>query len=169
MGALLAFDAAPPDEATQLLRPCCASAAWQVEVVAGRPYRSLAALEQRSDELLAVLDWDEIAAALAAHPRIGESVSGTAREAAWSRQEQADAARGDTDAQEALRRGNAEYEERFGHVFLISATGHSAADVLQALTDRLEHRPTQEREVVRRELAAIVRHRLGKTFTAGSR
>jgi 2-oxo-4-hydroxy-4-carboxy-5-ureidoimidazoline decarboxylase len=66
--------------------------------------------------------------------------------------------------QAGLRAGNAAYEERFGYVFLICATGMSAASMLGALQVRLGHDPAREREVVRDELMKIVRLRLGKAF-----
>jgi 2-oxo-4-hydroxy-4-carboxy-5-ureidoimidazoline decarboxylase len=63
-----------------------------------------------------------------------------------------------------LRDGNAEYEQRFGHIFLICATGRTAEQLLTALRERLANDDPAEREVVRRELTAIVRLRLAKTF-----
>ncbi len=60
--------------------------------------------------------------------------------------------------------GNREYEDRFGHVFLICATGRSAGEMLAALRERLGNDPRTEREVVRGELLEIVRLRLAKTF-----
>jgi 2-oxo-4-hydroxy-4-carboxy-5-ureidoimidazoline decarboxylase len=166
MTGLAEFDAAPAAGAGALLQPCCASAAWQDELVAGRPYGTVAALTARSDELLALLDWAEIEAALAAHPRIGERADGTDTESTWSREEQSAAGRADADLQAALRTGNRQYEDRFGHVFLICATGRSAQEMLAALTERLAHDAITEREVVRRELAAIVRLRLAKAVAA---
>ena len=68
------------------------------------------------------------------------------------------------EAEAGLRAGNLAYEERFGHVFLICATGRSAPDMLAALHARLSHDPATEREVVRDELRRIVALRLGKTF-----
>jgi 2-oxo-4-hydroxy-4-carboxy-5-ureidoimidazoline decarboxylase len=66
--------------------------------------------------------------------------------------------------QAALRAGNIEYERRFGHVFLIFATGRTAAEVLAALRQRLGNAPEDEREVVREELLQIVQARLEKLF-----
>jgi 2-oxo-4-hydroxy-4-carboxy-5-ureidoimidazoline decarboxylase len=86
------------------------------------------------------------------------------RETSWSQQEQAAAAHAGADVQAALGAGNAEYEERFGHVFLICATGRSATEILSALHSRLGHDPAAEREVVRAELIQIVRLRLAKAF-----
>jgi 2-oxo-4-hydroxy-4-carboxy-5-ureidoimidazoline decarboxylase len=86
------------------------------------------------------------------------------REAAWSRQEQAGARDAPADVQAGLEAGNAAYEERFGHVFLICATGMPAASMLAALQARLGHDPAAEREVIRDELMKIVRLRLARTF-----
>lgn len=158
------LDSASPDEARDLLRPCCASSAWLVAVTAGRPYRTLDALVERSDGALAQLDWQDVEEALAAHPRIGERRVGADREAAWSRQEQSAAADADAATTEDLVAGNLAYEERFGHVFLIRASGRSVAEMLAQLRERLRHDVETERGVVRGELAAIVRLRLAKAF-----
>ena len=96
--------------------------------------------------------------------RPGPGPAGGDREAAWSRQEQSGTRDAPADVQAGLRAGNAAYEERFGHVFLICATGMSAASMLAALQVRLGHDPAREREVVRDELMKIVRLRLGKAF-----
>jgi 2-oxo-4-hydroxy-4-carboxy-5-ureidoimidazoline decarboxylase len=161
------FDAADPTEAARLLQPCCASRRWIDEVVAGRPYGSSAALVERSEAALETLSWDDVTEALAAHPRIGEQAGGEHREAAWSRQEQAGAATAGDDAAavaEQLRGGNVAYEQRFGFVFLICATGLSAPEMLAALRKRLGHDADAESSVVRIELEKIVRLRLAKAF-----
>jgi 2-oxo-4-hydroxy-4-carboxy-5-ureidoimidazoline decarboxylase len=100
----------------------------------------------------------------AASGRAGPRPAGGDREAAWSRQEQSGTRDAPADVQAGLRAGNAAYEERFGHVFLICATGMSAASMLAALQGRLGHDPAREREVVRDELMKIVRLRLAKAF-----
>ena len=103
-------------------------------------------------------------AAAGGRPGPGPGPAGGDREAAWSRQEQSGTRDAPPDVQAGLRAGNAAYEERFGHVFLICATGMSAASMLAALQGRLGHDPAREREVVRDELTKIVRLRLAKAF-----
>lgn len=162
--AVTAFDAMADAAARQLLRPACASTAWADAMVAARPLRTLDAVTARSSRVIAALDWPDVEEALSAHPRIGERAAGANREAGWSRQEQAGAAGADDAVTAALTAGNLAYERRFGHVFLICATGRSAEEMLAALTARLDHDPAAEQRVVRRELAAIVRLRLAKTL-----
>ncbi len=160
------LDRATAEKAAHLLRPSCASACWIDRLVGGRPYESLEALTAASDAAIAALSWPDIEEALAAHPRIGDRAPGSGREASWSRQEQAATATAGAggDVRARLRAGNAEYEERFGHVFLICATGRSAEQMLSALHGRLGNDAAAEREIVRSELADIVRLRLAKTF-----
>lgn len=158
------LDGAAADEAAGLLRPSCASRRWVAELVDGRPYRSLDRLLAASDAAAATLGWADVEEALAAHPRIGERAAGASREAAWSRGEQAGAAAAAGDVQAGLAAGNAEYEARFGHVFLICAAGRSGEEMLAELRSRLGHSAAEEQQVVRRELGAIARLRLARTF-----
>jgi 2-oxo-4-hydroxy-4-carboxy-5-ureidoimidazoline decarboxylase len=159
------LDRATVAGATAALRPCCASTRWVSQLVAGRPYRTLDALVAASDAAIAALDWPDIEEALAAHPRIGDRPASTGQEAAWSRQEQAGTGAAGPGAQAALRSANAAYQERFGHVFLICATGLRASDMLIALHERMGHAPATEREVVRGELGKIAALRLAKAFS----
>ncbi len=159
------LDRATVASATARLRPCCASTRWVSQLVAGRPYRTLDALVAASDAAIAALGWPDIEEALAAHPRIGDRPTGPDREAAWSRQEQAGTSTAGPGAQAALRSANAGYEDRFGHVFLICATGLRASDMLIALHERLGNDPAAEREVVRGELGKIAALRLARAFS----
>ena len=162
--AVAEFDAAPAADAAAELMPCCASRRWISGLVSGRPYARLDRLTAASDALLARLDWHELETALAGHPRIGDRASGASRSDGWSRQEQAGTATAADQVRQELAACNVAYERRFGHVFLICATGLSAEMMLGALRSRLDNDPIAEREVVRTELAKIVRLRLAKAF-----
>jgi 2-oxo-4-hydroxy-4-carboxy-5-ureidoimidazoline decarboxylase len=162
--AVAEFDMAPAADAAAELMPCCASKRWVSGLVSGRPYARLDRLTAASDALLARLDWSELESALAGHPRIGERAASDGRAEGWSRQEQAGAARAGDLVRQELAEANRAYEQRFGHVFLICATGLSAETMLGALRSRLRNDPVAEREVVRSELTKIVRLRLAKAF-----
>ena len=159
------FDSAPAADAAAELLPCCTSRRWVSGLVGGRPYARLDRLTAASDALLAKLDWPELAAVLASHPRIGERAAAdrAGRRAGRGRSRPAPTGAADQVRRE-LAAGNAAYEQRFGHVFLICATGLSAEAMLAALRSRLRNDPVAEREVVRGELVKIVRLRLAKAF-----
>jgi 2-oxo-4-hydroxy-4-carboxy-5-ureidoimidazoline decarboxylase len=164
LASVTELDRATVAGATAALRPCCTSTRWVSQLVAARPYGTLDALSQASDAAIAALDWPDIEEALAAHPRIGDRPAGAEREAAWSRQEQAGTSQAGPGAQAALRQANADYEERFGHVFLICATGLLTSDMLIALHERMSNDPATEHEVVRAELGKIAALRLARAF-----
>jgi 2-oxo-4-hydroxy-4-carboxy-5-ureidoimidazoline decarboxylase len=161
---LVAFNALPATEAERALLACCASAAWAREVAAGRPYADVPTLVDAAGAALDRLSWPDVAEALAAHPRIGSAPSGSSREAAWSRREQSGAVGADDATAAALVEANRAYELRFGHVFLIFATGRSVAEMLAAARTRLGNDEATERGVVREELRKIVRLRVGRLF-----
>lgn len=94
---------------------------------------------------------------MAGHPRIGERAH-----SAWSRQEQSGVARASDDVRAKLAAANAEYERRFGQVYLVCASGRSADDLLVICRSRLGNDLTSERGVVLDELAKINRLRLGE-------
>jgi hydroxyisourate hydrolase len=101
---------------------------------------------------------------MSAHPRIGERPAGGDRESAWSRREQSGVAT-DADMLAALERANLAYERRFGHVFLIFASGRSQAEILDALRRRLDNDVETERGIVREELCKIALLRLERLVT----
>ncbi len=153
----MTLDVLPDDGAEQALLACCAVPRWAREVVAGRPYPDVATLQKAAAEALTDVDLD---AAMAGHPRIGDpSAGGTAR-----REQAAVTAAGD-DVRAALAAGNRAYEQRFGHVYLVCATGRTAGDLLATLHARLGHDPATERAVALGELAAINRLRLASAFS----
>lgn len=156
------FDSASAEAAADLLRPVCASRRWLETVVTARPYRTLAAVDEASDAAVAHLGWADVLEALAAHPRIGERAAGQVREAHWAREEQSTATGASLEVSTALHDANVGYEKRFGHVFLICATGRTPLHILEDLTERLDNDEVTERDVVRRELSAVVRLRLAR-------
>jgi len=166
VGGLDAFNSLPADQRQEQLSSCCAARAWVEQMSDGWPYPDADAMLAASDRAFGQLDSDDVAQALAAHPRIGQRASGTSTEATWSRQEQASVAEADSEVQTALHDGNLAYEKRFGHVFLIHASGRSALEMLTALRERLDNDPDTEEKVVIEELRKITRSRLERLLAA---
>ncbi|MFY1693584.1 2-oxo-4-hydroxy-4-carboxy-5-ureidoimidazoline decarboxylase [Plantactinospora sp. WMMB782] len=159
------FNRRPAAGAEAELLACCAVPDWARSVAAGRPYPDVPAVLAVADAALRRLDWPEVARALAAHPRIGERPAGTDRESAWSRREQSGMEGADRDTRAALARANREYEQRFGHLFLVFADGRTEEQLLAAALRRLGNDPGTEREVVRDELRQIALLRLRRLLT----
>ncbi len=154
---LAAWNALPDAAAEQALRDCCASERWVEAVAAQRPYATPEQVYAAAKLILAGLDEGDIDQALAAHPRIGDRPTG-----AESGREQAGVATASTDVKAELAAANRTYEERFGHVYLVCATGKDADELLAILHSRLVNDPETERQVTRAELAKINRIRLGR-------
>lgn len=163
------FNQMPEPEAVGLLLGCCTSARWAGLVAAGRPYPDAGAVLAASDAAVAVLEEADLRDALAGHPRLGDrQVPDPAppggRSGGWSGREQAGVRDADAASRAELEAGNAEYERRFGHIYLACATGRSAADLAGFLRQRLGNDPGQEWRVVAGELAAINRIRLAQVI-----
>jgi 2-oxo-4-hydroxy-4-carboxy-5-ureidoimidazoline decarboxylase len=160
---LATFNTADAGEVRIRLLAVTASPTWAEEVLADRPYLDLDRLLARSDEILLGLGEDQIDAALAGHPRIGERANAQHfddESAARSAREQAGVDSADDAQKRELAAVNAAYEQRFGRIYLVAAAGLSASELLAKAKARLKNAPTTELDVVRAELARITRSRL---------
>jgi len=157
----------PAGAVRRALRGCCSSGRWIEGVAARRPFAGSAALLAASDEAVAGLSEADLRDALAGHPRIGDARAQAAN--SLSGQEQAGVRDADAGLREALDEGNAEYESRFGHIYLACATGRSASELLAFLRERLGNDQEKEWGVVRSELAKINQIRLRKLIDQARR
>ena len=155
---LTEFNTAEAGDVRPALIACLAVPRWVDAVLAGRPYTDLDALRAAAD--LPLRD-DEIRQAMAAHPRIGEKPRQLGTEAEWSRSEQSG-----VDNADEFAAANAEYEAKFGHVYLVCASGRSGDELLKVLRERLGNDPATELAVAGRELLKIAELRLAKAVTA---
>ncbi len=161
---LAAFNALPDQRARELLLDCCHAGHWAAAVADGRPYGSVAELLARAH---AELTGEDVAEALAGHPRIGEAPA--AGPSSRSRGEQAGVDAPDGTARAELAAGNRAYEERFGHIYLVCASGRGARELFAILRDRLRNDPATEQRVVRAELGKINDLRVARLMGARER
>ncbi|WP_460698687.1 2-oxo-4-hydroxy-4-carboxy-5-ureidoimidazoline decarboxylase [Nocardia thraciensis] len=138
------------------LEPVVAVAEWIDEVAAARPYADRAALLDLAERSALALTEAQVRRALADHPRIGAATAPGSRAA----REQSGVDLADAELAEQLRDGNLAYEQKFGHIYLVCASGRSGHEMLADLSERLGNEPADEILVTRRELAAIARQRL---------
>jgi 2-oxo-4-hydroxy-4-carboxy-5-ureidoimidazoline decarboxylase len=160
MAIIADFNAAAAEAATREVLACCESTAFAKLITDGRPYLDADALDDAIGAAFEAMTWDDIVEAMNAHPRIGARTGGI------SAAEQAGAAAAGAAVRQALVTGNQAYEQRFGHVFLICATGLSGQEMLDALHRRLRNPAETERSVVRQELLKITRLRMRKLLAA---
>ncbi|PRY42683.1 2-oxo-4-hydroxy-4-carboxy-5-ureidoimidazoline decarboxylase [Umezawaea tangerina] len=158
MPGLQAFNTAPADELRPLLTECLAVPRWVDAVLAARPYPDVDALVAAAEVDLST---DEIHGAIAGHPRIGERARHDGVSAKWSAAEQSGV---DLSVADRLVAANLAYEERFGHIYLVCATGLSGEQMLADLASRMGNDPDTELRVVNGELARIAALRLRKAI-----
>lgn len=152
-------------DAAAQLRACCGSTRWVAAMMAARPFGSVERAKSEADRIwrgLAPSDWRE---AFNHHPRIGERKAAVAQDAtgaAWSSQEQSRVADADAAVKAELARVNAEYERRFGHIYIVCATGKSAGEMLTIARGRMTNDSETELGVAAEEQRKIMQLRLSK-------
>ncbi|HET7339485.1 MAG TPA: 2-oxo-4-hydroxy-4-carboxy-5-ureidoimidazoline decarboxylase [Candidatus Dormibacteraeota bacterium] len=157
------FNALPAGEAEEQLHMAFASRAWAVQVAAGRPYRNVDELMRAADAAWSDLTPGEWREAMAAHPRIGERGGDAPRASANEQRRAMEASR---ETLTALAAENLQYEKRFGHVFLIFASGRTGDEILAELRRRMNNDPATEFAEARVELRRIAQMRLEKLATS---
>jgi OHCU decarboxylase len=155
----------PAEEAAKELLQCCGSRRWAREMANRRPYQSLETLIKTASDVWWSLQPDDWLEAFRSHPKIGEkkaaeSVSAQSRE--WSGQEQAGVSNAAQETVDSLATLNRAYEQKFGFIFIICATGKTSEEMLAALCERLEHDPVAELQVAASEQSKITELRLRK-------
>ena len=152
-------------EARKGFEACCGSRRWVDAMVRRRPFASEATLLAAADLEWFRLGRDDWLEAFSHHPRIGDVAKlreKFAATAAWAQGEQAGVRGADEAVIQGLAQGNRDYEARFGHIFLVCATGKTASEMLGLLQARMAHPPAEELEVAAGEQAKITRIRLAK-------
>ncbi|MCL5287523.1 MAG: 2-oxo-4-hydroxy-4-carboxy-5-ureidoimidazoline decarboxylase, partial [Acidobacteria bacterium] len=161
--ALRLLNAMLEEEATAALKNCCGATHWARAMAAVRPFADAAQLRAAAEQCFEKLTREDWLESFRAHPRIGEKkTSAPADSQRWSEQEQAGARGADASTQAALAEANRAYEARFGHIFIICATGQTPAEMLAACRQRLANDPEKEIGIAAAELRRITQLRLEK-------
>lgn len=164
------LDAMKPERAVRLLGDCCGSTRWVSAMVARRPFGSMERILTAADDVWRSLGPDDWREAFSHHPRIGEQRSGahqSERGAAWAAGEQSGMSEAQDETRRSLARANREYEQRFGYIYIVCATGRTAKELLANVTERLGNDPDTELAVAAEEQRRITRLRLEKLLGQG--
>jgi 2-oxo-4-hydroxy-4-carboxy-5-ureidoimidazoline decarboxylase len=157
--------------AAEALRRCCGSERWVAALLAARPYASTAALHAAAERAWQSLGEPDYLEAFSHHPQIGEDLAALRERFATTHTlaagEQAGVHSADEATLLALRASNRAYRARFGFIFIVCATGKSAAQMLNLLRARSDNEPAAELALAAAEQAKITRLRLDKLGLEG--
>ncbi len=154
-----------PSEVETEFLTCCGSTRWAQAMSAARPFAAVDDLLTKADEIwwsLSEADWLE---AFRAHPKIGEQKAAAAQSVQaqnWSAQEQAGVTQAPASVINELAERNREYENRFGFIFIVCATGKSSEEMLSIINERIGHDQATELRNAAEEQRKITRLRLEK-------
>jgi allantoicase len=159
------FNRFPRERALKTLLDCCGAKRWAEQMLAMRPFPDLGYALDTGDKVWAGLEREDWLEAFRHHPAIGGKRAKAKQSASarrWSAGEQSAAQKGSPETLAALDAANRKYAQKFGHVFLICATGKSSEEILKNLQERMSNDPEAELRVAAEEQRKITRLRLEK-------
>lgn len=151
--------------AVEFLKSLCGSTSWASQLTAQRPFASVRALATAMETVFWSLHEEALLEAFAAHPQIGDThkaASATTLSASWSTSEQAGMSSATSTAAERLSSLNAQYAAKNGFIYIVCASGRSAAELLAVLESRVDNDRAAELDTAAREQLKITRLRLEK-------
>ncbi len=155
----------PSEDAQAEFLKCCGSISWARAMSKARPFENADYLLSEADRVWWSLDPADWLEAFRAHPKIGEKKAAAAQSEqaeGWSAQEQSGTQNAPAGTMVLLAEGNRKYEERFGFIFIVCATGKSSEEMLAILNDRLRNDMDTEIRTAAEEQRKITRLRLEK-------
>ena len=166
---LKSLNSLPHNEAVKALLQCCGSTRWADHMAEMRPYPSLETALASANDVWWSLQKDDWLEAFRSHPKIGEKkaadpVSDKSRQ--WSGQEQAGVSNASHETVDALAALNRAYEQKFGYIFIICATGKTSDEMLAALRKRIENDAATELPIAAAEQRKITALRLKKLVSS---
>ena len=159
----------PQEEAAKEILSCCGSRAWAAKLAALRSFADEQSLFEAADRCWQDLPKEDWLEAFRSHPRIGEQHAAsktTATSASWSRSEQGQMKEADAVILERMREGHRAYEERFGRIFIVCATGKRPEEMLRILERRLKNDSQEELTESAAQQQQIMQLRLRKWLAA---
>jgi len=162
------FDHLDTAQKRTLLLQCCGSAVWADKIIAILPAEDLIDLLEIAEDTWYACGKQDWLEAFAQHPKIGdlqslkEKFNSTAQ---LAEDEQSSVKQASEQILKELAEGNQQYEEKFGYIFIISASGKSANDMLGSLKERMKNSPEEELKIAMEEQLKIAKLRIEKLFT----
>lgn len=154
-------------EAQSEIFKCCGCTKWSIKLLDNRPFNSIEDLKVTSDTIWYSCEEKDWMEAFTHHPKIGDLSSLQKKFATkeWASNEQSGVNSADQKILLELAKGNSDYEEKFGYIFIVCATGKSASEMLAILQKRLPNTPKDELKIAINEQNKITHLRLEKLFS----
>lgn len=162
------LNAQPLDQAKNAFMMCCTASTWINKMVSHRPYRNIEHMQQMAIEVWNSLTFDDYMEAFSGHPKIGDPNSLKTKFKVTqhlAENEQSAVQSASDEVIDALAAANRLYEEKFGYIFIVCATGKSAEQMLELVRQRLENEAQQEIQTAAAEQAKITAIRIDKMMT----
>jgi 2-oxo-4-hydroxy-4-carboxy-5-ureidoimidazoline decarboxylase len=162
---LARWNSLAPAAAAREALPCCGSLMWAIALATKRPIADEPSLIEASSIIWLALPKEAWQEAFDSHPRIGQKHAqtyATGESLRWSAQEQCTAISQDEAIKLALEQANQRYEQKFGRIFIVCATGKTSAEILRILESRMKNdAETELREVAeqQRQITQLRLHR----------
>lgn len=166
------------NEAEAEFGKCCGSTNWARRLIAERPFANGDDLIAVSDRIWWSLQPDDWLEAFSSHPKIGEgkvarAIAGEAPNhpapaarvgtpQKWAEQEQSGTRNATAETLQSLAELNGKYEEKFGYIYIVCATGKTSEEMLAILRERLNNDSDTELRIAAREQSRITKLRLRK-------
>jgi len=167
------LNALSSEEAQAELLKCCGSTNWARRMTQQRPFPTggdaMRRLLDSADRVWWDLGREDWLEAFSRHPRIGEKAAAkdaSAETRRWSEEEQSGTRSAREQVLAALAKANRAYEQRFGYIFIVCATGKSSEEMLALLQQRLQNDPAAELRMAAEEQRRITHLRLQKLLQA---
>ena len=159
MTTIAELDASTETRAAEMLRACCGASSWVNAMVALRPFRTKVNLNAAAADVWARCSGADWLEAFSHHPRIGDR-----KAEGWAAGEQSGARTAPVTVREELAEVNRAYERKFGHIYIVCATGLTAGEMLDIARRRMDNDPESELRVAAEEQRKIMQLRLDKLF-----
>jgi len=159
-----------PEQANHTFMQCCTSTTWVKAMVKARPFLDEIAVAKQADLAWQELEENDYLEAFEGHPKIGDVSSLRAKYANTKElagNEQGLVKEANDDVLEVLSQGNTDYEEKFGFIFIVCATGKSAKEMSDLLQARLPNNKRRELINAAEEQRKIFQLRINKAFSEG--
>ena len=160
------FDHLDKESKRKLLYQCCGSSAWVEKMLTVPPAEDLIDLFEDAEEKWYECSEDDWKQAFSQHPKIGDLNSLNEKFPGFANDEQSSMQQASEQVLRQLAEANKSYENKFGYIFIVCASGKSPQEMLGLLTARLNNSPEEEIKIAMDEQNKITRLRLEKLFEA---